>query len=257
MAGETRAALVAALVIVCAGAIAAFFATQAEKQPSQPLGLMTSLPIYWSQSADIAELASGEGSAGSQQHWVRGVLEERFALVPLDRLAAPDDIRPSAELENVELLLLAQPRALEPAEFAALDSWVRAGGRALIVADPSLTEEFNLPLGDPRRPQPAALLSPIFARWGLEQIYDPEQPSGRREVEEPGVALSVDQAGTFALAGGGLASCTLILRDYAADCVVGKGRVLVLGDAAMLDAERGGAQAKRGLRTLLDKAFSQ
>ena len=50
------------------------------------------------------------------------------------------------------LLLAAQPQALTAERLVALDDWVRAGGRLVLLADPSLRWESSRPLGDRFRP---------------------------------------------------------------------------------------------------------
>ena len=69
-------------------------------------------------------------------------------------------------VRSTPLLLLAQPRALAPAEMVKLDSWVRDGGKLLILADPALQWGSLYPLGDKRRPLFTSLLSPLFSHWG-------------------------------------------------------------------------------------------
>jgi len=55
----------------------------------------------------------------------------------LQRFKPIDDLQ-KLKAERVRAVLLAQPRALRPAELAAFDSWIRDGGRALVLADPAL-----------------------------------------------------------------------------------------------------------------------
>jgi hypothetical protein len=149
-----------------------------------PLGLSSTLPIYWQESPDFATILKAEGEPG----WVRQALETRFDLVPLDVLSAE-------ALAPLDHLLLAQPRALSPAENVALDDWVRAGGQLLLFADPMLTSHSQFAIGDPRRPQDVVLLSPILARWGLELTFDTTQPQGERIEEAFEMAIPVDLAG--------------------------------------------------------------
>lgn len=193
------------------------------------LGLFSSLPIYWGEGEDFGALIDGGAEPGP----VRQAFEHRYALVPIDALEADN-------LESLERVILAQPRPLAPSENFALDQWVRAGGQALVFADPVLTAHSGFGLGDPRRPQDMVLISPILARWGLELRYDEDQPAGRREVAALGASVVVDQAGTFALKSGGEDSdCTVSDGGLVAQCRVGSGRVTLVADAAMLDLEDG------------------
>ena len=195
----------------------------------EPLGLMTTLPIYWPEASSPGELLQGN----AETHWARTALESRYELEPLDTLDA------EGGLDSLKLLLLAQPRALSPQENVALDEWVRGGGRLLLFADPFLTGHYHFHIGDRRRPQDVALLSPILARWGLELIFDEEQEDAARQVNFGGTTLPVQLAGQFLLrppAGDAEASCELMADGLGAECAIGEGHVLVIADAAVLEA---------------------
>ena len=221
-------------------------AGKAERTPidKPPLGLFTTLPIYWSEAPDISAMLNSETSP----HWARVALEEDYVLVPMDVLDA-------ARLKGLDQVILAQPRALAPAENVALDNWVRAGGRALVFADPMLVQHSIFPIGDKRRPQDVVLLSPILARWGLSLRFDEGQGEGPRTVVDGDLALPVVRAGHFARSGGGEDSaCALAAEAILAKCSIGKGEVLVVADADLLDihAENGAADA---FETLVTRAF--
>jgi hypothetical protein len=199
------------------------------------LGLSSTLPIYWQESPDFATILKEEGEPG----WVRQTLEARFDLVPLDVLSAE-------ALAPLDHLLLAQPRALSPAENVALDDWVRGGGQLLLFADPMLTSHSQFAIGDPRRPQDVVLLSPILARWGLELTFDTAQPLGERIEEAFGLAMPVDLAGAFVpLAGEASGECAISATGIAARCRIGEGEVVLLADAALLDGEEGPDLSRR------------
>ncbi len=248
------AALCAGIAAV-AGVVVGVVAMAPDPGPRERVGLVTSLPIYWNDGAAFETLASPDAAP----HWVRTALEERYDLVPVDGLAAADDtaaaIAPSAELAGLDFLILAQPRALRPAEYVALDNWVRGGGRVMIFADPLLTEHSEFSLGDPRRPQGAALLSPILAHWGLTQSYDPAQAPGIRLVDSGDGQIPVEAAGQFAVAISKNADCRIMGRGVLADCTVGSGRALILGDAAVLDGETEAPASRNALDTLIESAF--
>lgn len=214
-----------------------------DRQSKPRLGLMSSLPILWSGNDAFSSLAGGADAA---DHWAVGALDKEYLVEPLDALTP-------AALAQVDLLLLAQPRILTPAENVALDDWVRAGGQALVLADPKLVGDYDYPLGDPRRPMDSAMLSPILARWGLELVHDPSAERVRT-VPLGEARMVVADAGGFRLDSGEGASCKLALGDLAAQCIVGKGRVALLADATLLEDPVGGAGSPAALSALLGMA---
>lgn len=219
----------------------------AAPEPAAPaarpaVGLMTTLPLLWAEAGDIGELLADDAEPG----WVRVAIEKRFLIQPLDTL----DER---QLAPLRALILAQPRALGPAENVALDAWVRGGGRLLLFADPMLTRESRFPVGDRRRPQDVALLSPILSHWGLELVFDEDQPEGERGAAIGGETIPVDLPGAFRTSA--QSGCEVTGRGVLASCRVGQGRVVALADAAVLDDEEAGppddrADALAGLMSL-------
>ncbi len=219
----------------------------AEQSSKRDLGLFTSLPIYWSESADITE-ALNSGGAGPD-HWARTALETDNRLVPLDTLDG-------LELKGIDRLVMAQPRPLAPIENVALDDWVRGGGHLLLFADPFLTEHSRFTLGDKRRPQGMVLLSPILKRWGLELRFDEDQPQGERAATADGMTLPVDMAGSLAaIEPGAPSDCTIAPEGLLATCRVGGGKVTVVADAALLDRDRDGREGLPALEKLVARAF--
>lgn len=209
----------------------------------EPLALFGSIPLLWAEGGDLI--------LDAPPPWPRAVLERHGKLVPLDSLARHSGPNP---LSGIKRLVLAQPRALSPAENVALDAWVRGGGRVLLLVDPMYTGHSALALGDPRRPQAIAMLSPILARWGLRLDYDPAQTEGRHQANAMGIALPVEQVGRFSLAGG--TGCKLWDNGLVATCAIGKGRVFAVADATVLDpGDPDGGQAD-ALSGLLDAAFA-
>lgn len=238
--------LLAGALLACSACSAATDQKSGEAEmPKTPLGLSTTLPIYWQESPDFATILREEGERG----WVRQALETRFDLVPLDVLSAET-------LAPLDHLLLAQPRALSASENVALDEWVRAGGRLLLFADPMLTSHSQFAIGDPRRPQDVALLSPILARWGLELTFDTAQPQGERSENAFGMDLPVDLAGAFVpITSEVQGECTITQTGIAARCRIGEGQVTLLADAALLDGEADPDLPRR--RTRLDELVGQ
>lgn len=229
-----RFAALAAVLLLLAGGVAMWALAGERSRP--PLGLFTSLPIYWAETSSIAEAIDGKASP----HWARTALDRDYRVKPLDTLEA-------AELSGIERLVLAQPRPLAPAENVALDDWVRGGGRLLLFADPFLTERSRFPIGDKRRPQDVVLVSPILAHWGLELRFDEEQGEGERTARIGGRTVPVHLAGHLAADAGG--SCSIADGGLTADCAVGKGRVLVVADAALLEGDRTDGTAVLGALT--------
>jgi hypothetical protein len=177
------------------------------------LMLMTALPIIWGEK--------GAFDPGSRPAAAYTALQREFAVRPLDVLDRTG--------LGGRLLLLAQPRALAPEELVALDDWVLRGGRALILADPALVWPSELPLGDSRRPPPMHLLAPILTHWGIE-IQPPEKRA--LAVEHRGTRrLAMAAPGTVAASN---PACRIERSRHLARCSVGKGRVVLLADADLL-----------------------
>jgi len=213
------------------------------------LGLFSSLPLYWGEAGQLSDLLGPEAPLS----WARQAIERSYRLKPLDLL---DEQR----IAETERLLIAQPRILGPSENLALDQWVRRGGRLLLFADALFTGESRFGVGDPRRPQDVALLSPILARWGLELRFDESQPAGERAVElAPDIALPVDLAGQFGLLSSQEGDMCLVSADgLVAQCAIGAGQAVLVADAALLE-DRPPATAERpaaALAYLLALAFS-
>ncbi len=208
------------------------------------LGLFTTLPVYWPEAPTITAVLD----ADVEPHWARQLLERTYQLVPLDTLS-------EKALAGIDRVLIAQPRPFAPAENVALDDWVRAGGRALILADPMLAQHSIYPIGDKRRAQDVVLISPILARWGLALQYDEAQPEGRRLIEEGGAAIPVERAGSLVATGTGHESeCEISHDGLIATCRIGAGWVKIVADADVLDSEPEG-EAIRAFGALAETAF--
>ena len=240
---RASAALAAALLFLPAGCGASESAPTVIESDLPELGLMGTIPIYLGESDGLGQLLAGEGTS----HWARAQLEADFSLSPLDTLSAES-------LRGLDYLLLAQPRALSPAENVALDTWVREGGRLLLFADLMLTGESRFAIGDRRRPQDVILLSPILAHWGLDLQFDMDQAAGFTVVSAPGASIPVNLPGTFE-ATEGEGDCAMMAGTVAARCEIGKGSVVVLADAAMLDLHDPHPSASEALGWLLGASF--
>lgn len=234
------------LILALFAAGIAWWAQKPAPRPTKPIGLFTTLPILWSESADI----STELNPDNQPHWARTRLAAVGRIEPLDLLAGPPGAGP---LDKVRRLVMAQPRVLSGAENVALDGWVRGGGQLLLIADPALTEHSDYPLADPRRPQAVALLSPILSHWGLSLRFDDRQQMGEVTREVMGMAVPVNLPGHFATEG--QANCKLWGDGLAVTCTIGRGRVVALADAALLERDDPAGARAKALGWLLDAAF--
>jgi hypothetical protein len=206
-----------------------------DRAQARPIGLFTSLPIVWRETDDLAQLLRTEAPS----HWALAVLKAHGRLRALDTLTGNDGTLP---LARRALLVMAQPRPLSPTENVALDDWVRGGGHVLLFADPMLTVQSAFALGDKRRPQDVALLSPILDHWGLGLQFDENQPFGEREAELLGARIPVNLAGHFVARS---AACAVQSEGLAARCRIGAGEVTAVADAALWDAGTAGDAGTR------------
>ena len=222
------------------------FATEVETLPPA-VALMTSLPIIWSESYDLADHLGAEET----EHWALAILQRGGPIALVDSLVTDEG---DATLAPDDVLVLVQPYPLSPPENVALDDWVRSGGRVLLFADPMLTRESIFALGDRRRPQDVVLLSPILARWGLDLRFDPGQPGGQRSIDFDGQAMPVNLHGEF-VARGGASACSIEFGGILADCRIGKGQLVAVADAAIWEesAPPDSQERRRVLSTLLDR----
>ncbi|MFY7746360.1 MAG: hypothetical protein ACOVQY_13095 [Erythrobacter sp.] len=251
-----RAGLIAALLLL-AGCGAAPAKRPPEEAPA--LGLMTSLPLYWPADAALAEIAAGTAALP----WQRRAIETRYRIVPLDTLSPIPALSPDSPetdpLAGLTRLAVIQPRGLSPADNVALDKWVRAGGRLLLVLDPVLTGEYAPPLGDPRRPVEAALIPPVVERWGLKvgfAVHETEEAYFGTDTLPGGAEVPLAYPGTIDLLPAGTKACTQPAGAIAL-CRIGKGAVTLIADAALFEhpelAGEGGAQ----IASVLAAVFGQ
>ncbi len=219
------------------------------------LGLMTSLPLYWPLGAGVADLVAGN----AVMPWQRQAIAARYRIIPLDTLSPISALMPDAPdidpLAGIARLAVIQPRGLSPADNAALDLWVRRGGRLLLALDPALTGDYDVPLGDPRRPVDSALIPPVAARWGLAISFDEGQEPAVITSRLGGARLPLALPGRISITDPGAADCALIAAGAAASCRVGKGRVTVLADAALFEHPELAGDNGAGLLAVLSEAL--
>lgn len=199
----------------------------AENSAPAKIHLMTSLPIIWGEGASMETILDGKTSAAPiYTYW-----QQQHDIIAVDSFEGLDE-------SGAEIVLLAQPPAMAPADIAAVDAWVRAGGKAIILTDPMLVWPTHLALGDKRRPLASGLLSPLLDHWGLELQAPDDGGSGGVELEFSGVTISTAGIGTFKLLPrqeAGQGECVLSTANVMASCRVGKGRAIILADADFLN----------------------
>jgi hypothetical protein len=218
---------------------------QAEQAKAE-LALMGTVPIYWGEAAGLDEILQGD----APYHWARGVLGDEFVLAPLDYLSA--DV-----LADHRFLLMAQPRRLSGEENVALDAWVRDGGTLLLFADPMMTGETRFHMGDRRRLQDGALLSPLLSHWRLEMHFDAAQSEGFQVVSHFGDGILVNLRGELWHADDGEPPyCVIPETGLLAHCVIGSGQAMIVAEAAMLDIAGPHTAAEAALRHLTAYIFA-
>lgn len=269
MAQAKRAKLTIALLIltVLAGVVLAVIGVRGVQRtlpegPGAPVGLMTSLPIYWAEGTDFADFAPSEAALP----WTRQALEKDYVLQPMDVLTASDELvdasLPGLEpdesmvpLSELERLAIIQPRGISAQDNVTLDEWVRAGGRLLLVLDPLLTGEYEASIFDPAHPVGSALIPPVVGRWGLELFFDESQPLELRALESRHGLLPVMMAGEVRLLEHGKGQCALDAEGVIARCNIGQGRVTFVADAALFEVYDPGDEGEFLLRSLVRDAF--
>lgn len=216
-----------ALLVLAIGVSAlAFTARQRSHDSEKPrLALLTSLPIILGEDFSL----KGNGSPALT------ALSAHFKVVPISTSSA-------AELQKARLLLMAQPQAQTPENLVALDNWVRAGGRALLLADPMLEWPSKRSLGDPLRPPPQFADTGLLAHWGLRL----DAPDQRGSTSRGMAGYRIVTVSPGALYG----SCQISPDRLIADCQVGHGRAVTVADADLLNAGNLGDEARDNLRAV-------
>lgn len=208
----------AALLALTLGAAAC------QEKPTPPSGnritVMTALPLFGA-AADPGAVINGP----DQRAEIVRTLSVRNEVVPLARI--------DRKSLTGSTLIIVQPRALAGEELVALDAWIRSGGRALIFTDPELVWPSELALGDPRRAPPVGLLDPLLTHWGLELLSPAMTDAGpERTISVGQSGMAVAWAGQWRSRNSG---CTVESENLVADCRIGKGHVLLVADADLLD----------------------
>ncbi|ASK86873.1 hypothetical protein [Sphingorhabdus sp. SMR4y] len=198
------------------------------QQPRARIQLMTSLPLVWGDGASMESILSGDSEpAPIYRYWQQQY--EMTAVDSLENLAA----------EDPDIVILAQPRAMDPADLTDLDGWVRAGGAVIILTDPELVWPSRLPLGDPRRPLASGLLSPLLDHWGLELVAADADSTELEHLRFGDHVFASRRVGKIEPVKAGKASdadCEWSDVAFVVQCSVGQGRAAIVADADFLHA---------------------
>lgn len=189
------------------------------------MGVMAAVPLQGVALGAARGIAATEAIGLRSPLWQQ--LEAGFRPRPLDMLDA-------ASLAGLERLLLIQPRGLAPAELVALDGWVRAGGRTVILADPLLHWPDARPIAHPARAPLTSLLDPLLGHWGLRLEPAPDgggDPVERRWLDAGGLMQLAGASHFVAQHGGEDAHCRLHEKGLIARCRIGRGAALLVADA--------------------------
>jgi len=229
---------------VLLAAIAAMFAVLAivvairrdatKPMPSRPqnqrptLLLLTSLPLMFGEDFSLRQNGSPALSA----------LESRYRVEPIS-------VTDPTELAKGRLLLMAHPLAQPAEDLVALDTWVRKGGRLLLLADPMLEWPSRRAPGDPLRPPPMFTDTGLLMHWGLR--LDAPDERGPRTQKLGGYDVKTVSPGEL------FGSCRIAPDRLVAQCRIGKGRATVVADADLLDADRLGPGASHNLDGVLEE----
>lgn len=221
-----RFALVILALLHAAGAAAA-------RPAKPPLSILSALPLFWGEG-DVSDIV--QGRSGAAPSLLR--LTHSWDVHPLDVVTAQ-------ALAHVDRLLVIQPPRLTPQELVALDSWVRQGGFAVILADPDLQWPQRRAAGDPRRAPQISLLSPLYRHWGVDLLPDSVRAAPRR-ARIGGVTVTLPGSGHWVRRSG---ACRL--PDPAlAFCRLGQGLAVLVADADFLQADAGASGDGRGFAAL-------
>jgi hypothetical protein len=222
---RSRAMIVTAAFLLGAAALSSCERTPAHEQKPTLL-LLTSLPLVFGEQFSL----EGHGSPALD------ALERRYRVVPIS-------VTSPADLGKGRLLLMAHPLAQTAENLVALDEWVRAGGRVLLLADPMLEWPSERPLGDPLRPPPMFMDTGLLRHWGLRLDSPDERGPEARRVGN--YEVLADSPG--ALFGG----CSITADRFVAHSRIGRGQATIVADADWLNAGGSGRNGGRNLDALL------
>ncbi len=194
--------------------------------------LMTALPLMWGEGTPADMLAGRSGKSDTLR-----IIETQFNIRAIDTI--------TAKTLGRDIAIIAQPRRLTPQELVAFDKWLLGGGRAMIFADPELVWPSIYALGDNRRAPPVELLDPLFTHWGVT-LGDSDQRAQTMSIN--GVRVKMVASGAWQ----GPKTCTVVVREVI-ECRIGRGRVVLVGDADLLDARMWAANGSDNVAWIMDR----
>jgi hypothetical protein len=180
--------------------------------------LLTSLPIVFPERFALDAAPSPTFEA----------LQRRYRVEPIS-------VADTASLKGHRLLMMAQPRAQPGEMLVDLDSWVRNGGRLVLLADPALQWSSDRPLADPLRPPLAFADTGLLAHWGLR--LEPPAQLRKAKVKAGVRAIRTSAPGKLAATS---PDCTVSAEELIARCNIGRGKATVIADADFIDSKRFG-----------------
>lgn len=143
-------------------------------------------------------------------------------------------------LKPADRLLLVHPRALAPEALVEIDRFVRAGGRAVILADGLSAWPPPFAMGDARNPPVTSLLTPLLDHWGIGLAAPvPGSAAGEEVAVQHGrFRLRLHSAGHFDRLPPQCRGEAAIApqQPAVATCRIGKGEAVLLADADLLYA---------------------
>lgn len=233
MTGARRRAIVIAVIAAAALSLLAVRLVSAGRTVSSPppgrrptLLLLTALPLLFDEDFSLQRSGSPALKA----------LQSRYRVVPIN-------VADATELAKGRLLLMAQPQAQTPENLVVLDAWVRRGGRLLLLADPRLEWPSRLPLGDAGRAPPMFVDTGLLAHWGL-RLDAPDNDGPARRWLGGYEVMTVAPGSLYG-------RCNISADRLVADCRIGAGEAIVVGDADFLNANQIGDGARNNLTALL------
>lgn len=185
--------------------------------------MLSALPLEQADGEAVAARLQGRVDTAP----VLALLRDQFTVILID------DATPTL-LAETDVLLLAHPRTLSPQSLVAIDTWVRAGGRAIVLADGLSSWPPSYPLGDPRNPPVTSMLTPLLTHWGVRLDAPSPADSGLRDWWQGRQRLRLLSAGRLVRKNRG---CSLSNDGIYGDCAIGAGRVVLLADADLLHEE--------------------
>ena len=234
---RARGRVLVAIALLAVAAAGLAFALKPRPAPIAPsasakpvLLLLTSLPLMFDEDFSL----EGGGSPALT------ALQARYRVVPISTTDG-------AELAKGRLLLMAHPLAQTAENLVVLDSWVRRGGRVLLLADPLLEWPSKRPLGDALRPPPMFADTGLLAHWGLRL----DAPAQRGTKPARLGDFEVVTASPGMLYGDG--DCRMEEARLAAHCRIGTGKATVIADADLLDVPDLGKGAEHNLDAILSE----